>query len=550
MAAAILAALERRRDARGDDERKRKLAALRQLASARLATADQVRRLHEVLCFLRAYPDDARVLAQVEKMLARFDRRADLRVFRDALAHSGIAGTTCWFPFFWPTARWLAERWPRQLRFDRNDDVAEKSLAGALPLLATPLEATALREGHRPGYAAIDQLRPRRQTDATFLVGRVAALPGDDFTREAFYDAINPSCELLPAASTPARSREKLTAAPLRYRTAPLRRGRPDLRTEMQRAPRSARALSPVQGAAVLDLARGAMVTRQRDLDAFAYGNPRDAWLVDDGDGLAFALIGVQPQRRAPIAALYGGLTLQNGVPIGYIQVDVVGRSAAISFNTFDTFRGGVAAFTFARLLAALRHVFGVDAFSIEPYQLGAGNAEGIESGAWWFYFKLGFRPRARAAQQLAGAELARLRQRPQHRSTPDTLRALAAFHLFFDLQRGRHTPLPPLLEIGRRVSGLLQGLADDRETALQRCVEQAQQALGLGSLKAQRPAPRRAFETWSPLLQLARAQTWPRADRRALLELIRAKAASRERGYVTQLAAHARLRRALLGQR
>ena len=114
--------------------------------------------------------------------------------------------------------------------------------------------------------------------------------------------------------------------------------------------------------------------------------------------------------------AIYGGLTLQNGVPVGYHQCDLVGRSAAISFNTFETFRGGEAAHTFARLLAALAHGFGTRSFSIEPYQLGKGNDEGLASGAWWFYAKLGFRPRARDGLALARREFARLARSKGHR--------------------------------------------------------------------------------------------------------------------------------------
>ena len=45
--------------------------------------------------------------------------------------------------------------------------------------------------------------------------------------------------------------------------------------------------------------------------------------------------------------------------------------------------------------------LFGADAFMIPPYQLGAGNDEALKSGAWWFYQKMGFRPRARAATVL-----------------------------------------------------------------------------------------------------------------------------------------------------
>ena len=549
MPAAALRALERCRDAYGSGAAARKLAQLALLATARLRTADQVRRLHETLCFLRAYPDDARVLAAVEGIVDRFDRRADLRAHREALAASGIAGTMNWYPFFWPTARWLAARWPRQLRFDRNDAEAEQSLARALPLLVTPLEAAALRELKLAGYAAIDRMRARGETDAAFLVRRVALLAGDDLTREAFYDAINPSCELLATRDAPARTREKFGPAPVVFRSAPLRRGRPDLRAEMQRPPQSVHRLSAADGARLADLARGAMVGRSRDLDAFAYGNAADTWLADDGGGLAFGLIGVTPERRAPIAAIYGGLTLCNGVPIGYLQVDVVGRTAALSFNTFETFRGGETAVTFARLLAVLRHVFGVDAFSIEPYQLGEGNEEGIASGAWWFYFKLGFRPRAAVARRLAAAELARMKRQSAHRSSPQTLRQLAAHHLFFDLDPRRRTPLPPLAAIGMRAARLFAERHEDRDVARAAVEREAAKALGLRGPSQLNDDERRAFANFAPLLLLSDAGRWPKIQRDALLALIRAKTAGSERDYVRLLAAHRPLCRALLAQ-
>jgi hypothetical protein len=547
--AAALRALERCRDDRGGAaaQRKRELIAL--LAAARLRSAEQVRRLHEVLCFLRAYPDDRRVLAAVERLLAGFERRTDLRDCRDALAHSGIAGTTGWFPFYWPSARWLAARWPRQLRFDRDDAEAEKSLARALPLLVTPLEAAAVRESTSDGYAAVDRLRGRSETDAVFLVRRVAALAGDDFTREAFYDAINPSCELLPAADTPARTGEKFAAAPVVFRATPLRRGRPDLRAELQRPPRSSRRLSAAEGARLIDLARGAMAARSRDLDAFAYGNARDCRLVDDGGGLAFALNGLVRERRAPIAAIYGGLTLSNGVPLGYLQADIVGRTAALSFNTFDTFRGGEAAFCFARLLSALRHVFGVESFSIEPYQLGHGNDEGLASGAWWFYFKLGFRPRAAAACRLAAAERARLRRHPGHRSSPATLRELAAHHLFLDADARHRTPLPPLAALGLRAARLLAARHPDREQARATVERDAALVLGLRSLRHWTDAERQVFADLAPLVLLAGAARWPALQRRALQSVIRAKAGASEEDYVRELAAHRPLCRALFGQ-
>ena len=199
LAVRALADLERCRSLFGPGLARRKLALLQALARSSLRSAQQVRRLHEALCFVRAYPDDARVLRQASRMLDGFDRRPDLIAHREELAYSGIAGTTLWFPYFYPTARWIATRWPALLTLDRTDLAAGRSIAKLLPALLSPLEAHALRESHLAGYEALDRLRGAR-TDATFLVERVASMPGSETTREAFYDLINPSCELAACA--------------------------------------------------------------------------------------------------------------------------------------------------------------------------------------------------------------------------------------------------------------------------------------------------------------------------------------------------------------
>jgi hypothetical protein len=378
-------------------------------------------------------------------------------------------------------------------------------------------------------------------------------MPGDGFTRQAFADAIDASFELRPGADTPSRTHAKFSGAPLSYRRAPLRRERPDLRVELGRAPRGIRRLPARRGEQIVDLARGAMATRARALEAFSYANARDAWLIDDGDGLAYALSGVIAERRHTVAAIYGGLTLRNGVPIGYLQVDVVGRTAALSFNTFDTFRGGEAAFTFARLLAALRHAFGATSFSIEPYQLGQGNEEGIASGAWWFYYKLGFRPRDPATLKLARAELERMRRNRRHRSSAATLRALASQHVFFDLDPVRSHPLPPLATLGMRVGNFLsQRAGGDRERALRECASEALQQCGLDSLRGFGSDQKVAWQRWAPLVVMLKPDTWTEAERRALADVIRAKGGRSEREFVSLYTAHPRLDAAIhdLGQR
>ncbi len=548
MALTSLAALERHRLEFAAGAADTKLALLKQLARSRLGSARAVLRLHEALCFIRAYPDNAAVLAQVQAMLAGFARRADLHAHRATLADSGIAGTPIRYRFFAGQAQWLARRWPDKLRLDRDDSDAATRIARALPPLLTPVEAHALIELKLSGYAALDRLRGRDETDAVFLLRRIGAMPGNGFTQEAYSDTVDASFQLAPGPATPSRTAAHFAAAPVVFRREPPLRLRPDLRAEMARAPRSVRRMSVRDGEAIVDLARGAMVTRARSLEAFSYADARDAWFVDDRDGLAFALVGVVPERRHAVASYYGGLTLRNGVPIGYHQADVVGRSAALSFNTFDTFRGGEAAFTFARWLAVLRRQFGVTSFSIEPYQLGKDNDEALESGAWWFYAKLGFQPRDAATRRLARDERSRMQRSAGHRSRPATLRRLAERHLFFDLEPAQPHPLLPLGELGLQAGAALSARAgSNRERAVDEASAELQRHCGLVSLRGFSPDQREAWRRLAPILTLLDLGAWRSDERRALVDLIRAKGGRSERDYVARYLAHPKLDAALL---
>ena len=127
----LLHRLEKLKPVYGPDVASRKMELLTTLARRRLSRAEDVERLHETLCFLHAYPDDRRVRRQVETMLKAFDRRGDLRTFREELVDTGIAGTDLYFRFFYFSALWLAERCPESIRVDWNDFDNEKRLEDA-----------------------------------------------------------------------------------------------------------------------------------------------------------------------------------------------------------------------------------------------------------------------------------------------------------------------------------------------------------------------------------------------------------------------------------
>ena len=547
----LLRRLERLRLGFGAPAAAEKAGLLSALERATLGSARGVARLHEALCFARAYPDDRDVLGRVERMLARFERRRDLRRFRRTLADTGIAGTEFRYPFFAETARWLARRWPERLAIDWDGFERSGDLEDLLPLMGHFAESPGLDEFDYGTRGWVRHMKGPRESDAAFVIGRLAALPAGDALREKLHDGLDLPVVLRPGPDTPSRTRARAPVRRVSFQTRPLERARPDLRAEARRAPLSVREVPPREGRRLIDLALESMVTRSRDLDVFTYGDPRDVRLVEFGDGLCFACIGARPERRLLLEAVYGALTLRNGVPTGYVLTSALFGSAEIAYNVFETFRGAEAATTYARVLAMTRHLFGADTFTVYPYQLGgAGNTEGLESGAWWFYQKLGFRPRDPGARRLMRRELTRMRARPSHRSSLATLAALGEHnvHLGLGAPRADVIGVLPLARAGLAVTRMMgRRFGAGRERGAEECAREAARLLRARPGAGWSADERLAFDRWAPLVTLLPGITgWGAADRRALAGVIRAKGGRRESDFVHRFDAHGRLRRAL----
>ena len=532
----------------------RKLALLGALERRRLTSARAVETLHEFLCYLRAYPDNAEVLARTERLLAGFSRRADLRRCRRALADTGIAGTATHYVFFWFTAQWLARRWPASLRIDWKafDRKSRVDLEGLLHLLLPYSETPTVDAVDLPLQKLFRQLKGPSETDAAFLVRRFETIHPSTFGRETLYERVGVPLVLTPGRATPSRTLAKHGSAAPVFQLRPLDRSRPDLLAEMKRPPAAIRTADPAEADDLIALAREAMVTRARDLDNFIHADRRDVRMFEYDDGLSFACYGLTPERRLLLESIYGMLTLKNGVPIGYVLASGLFGSSEVMYNVFETFRGGESARIYGRVLSMARALFGAGTFAIDPFQLGHGNPEGQRSGAYWFYYKLGFRPAEPQAQALVRAELQRLEANPGQRSSPRTLHTLAAEYVFLHAGRPRADVLGrvSLGNIGLHISRLLAARAGaDRERAVRECARDAAHLLGVRSLAGWTPGERLAWERWSPLvLALGDVARWSAADRRALVDVVRAKGGRRESDFVRLFDRHRRLRRGVLG--
>lgn len=252
----LLRRLERVKDSFGGEAAREKLELLQRLDQGNLPRAKQVFALHEILCFLQAYPDNGVVLELAEKMLTHFGEREDLRKHRRQLEDTGIAGTHIQYPFYWFTARWLAQRWPERLAIIWEEFDAKDRLKEMFHLLLPYSETLALDESDLTSRELVLRLKGAEETDAAFLIRRFGELGADSFEREHFYEELDVPIRLAPGPHTPSRTHTKYRGARVTFQARPLTRARPDLRHAINQSPLAVRALGPGEGQRFIDLAR------------------------------------------------------------------------------------------------------------------------------------------------------------------------------------------------------------------------------------------------------------------------------------------------------
>jgi len=516
--------------------------------AATARSAAELLELHDDLCVRRAWPKDPSELRAVETALERFATRSDVKRFRRALTNSGVAGAELRHRFYYNQALWLSRRCPGQLAVDWAELESEDALLSLLPLLLPKSDSLCLDSGERSAREWLSSSGPSETSDGTFLVSLFAQLSGTDEVREHLFEKLDPPLVLSHGDETPSRTTAWHDGSPVVFGAPP--RGRPVMPGTVRDEPLRSRRATPAEGGELLALAKASMLVRLRDIDAFAYGNPKDVWLVDWPGGMRFAVFGMVPSRRLLLESCFGHLVLQNGVPVGYGTLSAAFESVEIAYNIFPVFRGHGASWVMARLLGVAHHLLGAKTFFVAPYQLGQDNLEGIQSGSWWYYEKLGFRPDATDARRLRVEERRRIRNEPGYRSSPKTLRRLADHPMFLDLAGARDDALGriDLGLIGDASSRVLSGRGTTRPGGLRLCVREVRALLGLDSLDDWSPQERRALRDWAPLvLALPNVTRWSASNRSRLADVVRAKGGPHQLDFVRRFDAHARLRGALL---
>jgi len=404
-------------------------------------------------------------------------------------------------------------------------------------------------EANIPWRKWLEAAQGTKSTSAAWLAERFSELPLADVEKSRLYDSLRMPVRWRLENSTVSRTRNWRPVRQVFYHQEPLITRRDvSLAEELARRPPAFLRLSRRQGESVMDLIREVMLVRYRELYGTTLGDPRTVVRADVGRGVSIFLWNLPPERRLPLRAYVAGLTLKNGVPINYIEAIGLFEWMEVGFNTFYTFRGGEVAWIFAQVLRCLCSWMGTTCISMYPYQLGYNNDEAIESGAFWFYRKLGFRPGRNDLVRLVEREEERIARDPKYRTPARTLRRLAEGHAFYELPGDlgawdgfstRNIGLRVVRRMGKEFGGDGRHF---REAAVRSLARALQTRVSEGR------RAHAALEDFALVAALIpELESWSRSEKHGLIEIIAAKSGPDEIRYLHLLQRHERLRREFL---
>ncbi len=538
------------------EECERLLAGLR---GVRIPDVEALIRFHDTLLFLDAFPQSARVvelaqelLAAVESQVAKFSAVAAAAAALDNESVSGVAGTTIRNTWTYELARWLVEHHAPAIKLEWDVDEQYRHMATVLPSFMPLLEDDSFVEADTPYLRWVEAAAGAKDDkELRWLLRSFERLPVARLNRTSLYDALGVNLAWDLSGSSASRTLARRPVSRYFFHDAPLlQRKQVSLADELASAPLKLRKLSRTAGAKIIDMARDALAVRYRELHGSTQADPSYAFEANVGRGVQLFIWGLDAEWRLPLRAYYAGFTLKNGVPVNYFEAIGLFEWIEVGFNTFYAFREGETAWIYSKVLHLLHQLAGVTCFSVYPYQIGQDNEEAIQSGAFWFYRKLGFRPGRSDLLTITEREEKKIAGDSKHRTSARTLRKLAEGHMFFefgDSPSGRWDSFSTRtlgLAVQRKMAANFGGDAEKMRRATTKSLAKSLRV----NLKTLNAREQLAFSNFAVMLALTHGVAqWTHAERQSLMAIIRAKAGPSEAHYLQLLQRHHKLREALL---
>ena len=502
----------------------------------------KLKRQHHELCFARAFPGSHSEHKQAHRQLLQFGDLLSGQSKKQCvdLDDTGILGTKIHYCFSFEVARWLARSSPGLVTIDWPELSNSDAFDDLLRQILQPSEDEYFDSGYVDTKEWVELASAGfAGTDFDWLLAQLGQKRFESVWRQ-LYDAAEIPLVWDLTQSRYSVSRNVFPVESVVTREKGLRPRPGNTRKEIKRSFSRIPKLSKRDGSRMINVAMASLAARHRETYHFNFANPDEVYVADVGEGVNIAVFGLLPAHRFTLECTMGYLILSNGVPIGYGGASLLFKQVNTGINIFDDYRGSEAAYLWVQVMRVYHSLVGCTRFVANAYQLGHENSEALKSGAFWFYYRLGYRPVRRELRELAASEMKKRGRDKRYRSGLQILRQLANGDMHLTLPGSRRSEffdeewLPTLSKLATRTLGQVNGRTRDK--SVDSLTKNLARDIGVRSLDSWTLNQTRSLKAMAPLIAALKPRPWSDAAKRTLRKTLRAKGGRYELNFARQL--------------
>lgn len=404
-----------------------------------------------VLLFIVAHPSNKNILSLAENELYRLSiflkncRKENL----SKLENTGLPYTKTLSTFSHDLLKWYKSENQIPVEIDsfyKSSVSLNDVLQFTLPLIEKEITTFEYKNNK-----LLDTLKVEKKESLSFILSEFDKLNEQPFVKDYLFNGLHLYVKLLPKNNTFSKAFNRISVTDHFYHDEIIKQF--DQVELLNRKLPKQKNFTKNEFQQVVSVVKNSLTLLQRETDPVTYMDEKSFRLYELERGTSVAIYGMNVDRQLPLESYVGYTLFKNGLPAAYGGGWVFGNRSLFGINVFEPYRGGESGYTMCQLLRVYRQAFGVDYFEVEPYQYGLGNPEGISSGAYWFYFRFGFRSLNKELDQLSLKEFEKIKTQKGYRSSSETLSQFTKSNIALNM--GNKTPLM-IAEVREKVTQLI----------------------------------------------------------------------------------------------
>jgi hypothetical protein len=283
----------------------------------------------------------------------------------------------------------------------------------------------------------------------------------------------------------------------------------------------------------LIDITKTALAFYLRETDPVTYADSEKPVVFSMERGLQIVIMPMIIEKQLALESYIGYMVFKNGIPVCYGGGWLFGVHCTIGIHIFPPFRKAESGWIFCQILRVYYQYYGASCFHIKPYQFGSGNREGIRSGAYWFYYKLGFRSNNKLLSDKAEREWHKIRSGKRYRTSYTQLKEFTKSGMELNLEKTvPNIPMASAISIATShfINQYFQG---SRALAVSSFMRAMLKQPGAVLLKKYTPVSHRILENWCLLYGMINDfKQWRDDHKKEFFLLASAKLNGNEQAY------------------